>query len=296
MTLKNTQATYNFKNNDVKYHILNEKNQYITKRFIESVLSQYNCNHVVKNLDLFQLAMIHISYLEKTSYTDKTLKMIQDTKPIDDGIDVNKIIPLQKDCYGRLEFFGDAVIKNILSNYLYYRYPNEGEGFLTKLRTKIEKSSSLSNLCQIINLHKYAIIARNIEQTNGRITNTKCTEDIFEAFIGALNIDAGFDKTYQFLIDLIENTMDFAEMIDTNDNYKEILMHYFQKQRMGDPKYITTEKDKNYYTYMKIPSLNIEASSVNKIKVDSEQLCAKQILEKINQNNNNLIDYFGELN
>lgn len=234
--------SFTFKNNDIKYHILNEHNIYITKDYIQNILSQYGCSHSVKNLPIFQLAMIHISYLEKASYTEKTLKMIQDTKPLDDSIDIKKIIPLQSECYGRLEFYGDSVIKNILSQYLFYRYPTEGEGFLTKLRTKIEKSMSLSTLCQIIGLHKYAIIARNIEQANGRITNTKCTEDIFEAFIGALNIDAGFDKTSLFLINLIENNMDFGEMIDCNDNYKETLMQFFQKNKLGEPKYVTVEK------------------------------------------------------
>lgn len=288
--------TFTFKNNDVKYHILNEYNQYITKDFIENLLLSYNCVHTIKNLSLYQTAMIHISYLEKTSYTDKTLKIIQDTIPLDDNIDISNIIPLQKESYGRLEFYGDSIIKHILSQYLYYRYPLEGEGFLTKLRTKIERSVSLSYLCQLINLHKFAIIARNIEQSNGRITNIKCTEDIFEAFIGALNEDAGFEITKKFLINLIEDVFDFSEMIDTNDNYKESLMQYFQRNKFGEPKYITVEKDKLYYTSLSIPILNIDVNSVNKIKVDSEQSCAKLALDKINQNNNQIIDYFGDIN
>lgn len=56
-----------------------------------------------------------------------------------------------------------------------------------------------------------------------------------------------------------------------------------------------SKKDKLYYTSISIPSLHIDANSYNKIKVDSEQLCAKFILEKINQNNNLIIDYFGEI-
>ena len=72
--------TFTFKNNDVKYHILNEYNQYITKDFIEKLLLSYNCVHTIKNLSLYQTAMIHISYLEKTSYTDKTLKIIHNEK------------------------------------------------------------------------------------------------------------------------------------------------------------------------------------------------------------------------
>jgi len=284
-----------FKNNDIKNHILNEKNKLITNDFINNLLKKYNCNHQVKNLDLFQLAMIHISYLEKTSYTEKTQKMLLETIPIDDNIDLNNVIKLQTESYGRLEFYGDSVIKKILSKYLFQRYALENEGFLTQIRTKIEKSSTLSQLSIHLGLHEYAIIARNIEQANGRLTNIHLTEDIFEAFIGALELDSDIYKTETFIINIIENCINLSEMIDNNDNYKEQLNQYFQKQKWGDPKYICESSKSVFKISISVPNSNVIGYGVDKIKIDAEQLCAKDVLEKLNIiNNNDVTDFFGE--
>ena len=80
--------------------------------------------------------------------------------PIENSID---IIPLQKKCYERLEFLGDSVIRLVVCEYLYNRYPKENEGFLSKLKIKIECGETLSKLSKLIGLDKFMLISRHIE-------------------------------------------------------------------------------------------------------------------------------------
>lgn len=226
-----------FKDGNFKNHILNEKNIPITEDFINSIFKKYKFKHKVKNLELFQLAMIHVSYLDHPTVIEKTARMLKDVEPISDK-HKNSAMPLKNEDYDRLEFLGDAVIHNILAEYLYERYDEEKSGFLTKLRSKLEKDESLSKISKKMGLHKYAVIARNLEQSNGRKDNVHLTEDILEAFMGALRKETTFEECKQFYISIVEKEVDFAELLSVDDNYKHQLMTLFHKLKWSkEPKY-----------------------------------------------------------
>jgi dsRNA-specific ribonuclease len=296
-----------FKDGDFKNHMLNEANIPITKEFIEGVFKKYNFNHKVKNLELFQLAMVHISYLNRTTITEKTARILKDVIPIEND-KKNKAMPLKDKTYGRLEYLGDAVIHNVLAEYLFDRYEGEDEGFLTKLRTKLEKDESLSRLSKKIGLQKYAIIARNIEQAGGRLNNVHLTEDIFEAFIGALSKETKYERCKEFLISLIEKEIDIAELLHNDDNYKDRLMQYFHKMKWSEPKYnedVSQQKNtkegcleiRSYTTYIKNPEGKIIGVGQGNSKPKSEQNAAYNALVTlgvINEQDNNS-DYYGEI-
>ena len=298
-----------FKNGDFTNHILNENNIEITTKYIESVFEKYGLDHKVKNLENFKLAMVHISYLNRTTITEKTARMLRDVLPIDDD-KKSLAMPLKEKDYGRLEFLGDCAIHYALGKYLFTRYEFEDEGFLTKLRTKLEKDETLSKLAKVLGLEKYAIIARNIEQINGRETNIHLTEDIFEAFIGALSLELPFDKLEKFILAIMENEMDIAELIHHDDNYKERLMQYFHKMKWPEPKYyedVGKQKNikdgfvdmKSYTTYVKKPDGSIIGIGEGLSKPKSEQNAAYNSLINlgvIDENgDDNESDYYGEI-
>jgi len=214
---------------------------------------------------------------------------------------------LQERGYGRLEYKGDAVIHHIIADYLYERYPNEDEGFLTKLRTKLEKAETLSELSIKIGLHKYAIVARNIEQAGGRLNNTHLTEDIFEAFFGALSLECGYDKCSTFFINIMEKELDLSQLIYLDDNYKDRLMQHYHKMKWQEPKYLedssqqgeTKENEtKNYIMYVKNPVGKIIGVGRGNSKVKAEQMAANHALIELGviqleESTDN--DYYGEL-
>jgi dsRNA-specific ribonuclease len=308
--ITNTEFDANniFKNNNFKLHILNEKNIPITKEFIESVFKKYDFNHEIQNLENYQLAMIHVSYLNRSTITEKTARLLKDVLPIDDEqININNVFPLQEKCYGRLEYKGDAVLHHIIADYLFERYPNEDEGFMTKLRTKLEKCETFSELAKKLGLHKYAIIARNIEQSGGRYNNTHLTEDIFEAFFGALSLECDYKNCSTFFVNIIEKEIDIAELIYVDDNYKDRIMQYFHKMKWPEPKYIEDTKlsreakdnePRIFVIYVKNPMGKIIGVGEGHSKAKAEQLAAFYSLIELgvikpDQKNDN--DYYGEI-
>lgn len=242
-------------NENISLYILNEQNKYITLDFVYSLLSKYDIKTKIKNLSLFQQAMTHESYILrdfKNDKGDKLLKMIKE-KELEPVTNIENIIPLQHDSYERLEFLGDSVIHAVLAEYLFMRYPDKDEGFLTKLRTKIENGQTLSRLAKDLGLHEYVLLAKNIEQAGGRDKNFHIFEDTFESFLGALYVDSNYDFNLckKFVINVIEKHIDTAYMIHTETNHKDTLLQHFHKMKWTDPEYqllrIVEKNSKKYF-------------------------------------------------
>ena len=130
------------------------------------------------NLNLYRTAFIHKSYCTMKNADFATGNTNCPTN----------CIALQDMSYERLEFLGDAVLNMVVANYLYFRFPDQNEGFLSKIRTRIVNGKMLGYLSNEIGFSKFAIISKQVEDANGR-NNYKIMEDIFEAFIGALFTD-----------------------------------------------------------------------------------------------------------
>lgn len=228
---------------DITKYVLNDKNCLITVEFIEGVIARYGVRHKVNNLALFQEAMTHKSYLRRDPETTRLQKLqhynVKDREitPIEDP---SVAIPLQTRSYDRLEFLGDAIIHKILTEYLMERYTDKDEGFLTKLRSKMENCESLSNLSKALGLNKYILISNLIESYDGRETQQSILEDAFEAFVGALHIDSkdiNENTPKEFMLGIIEKEIDISKLLYYDNNYKDTLLQYYHQKRWDDPKY-----------------------------------------------------------
>ena len=133
------------------------------------------------------------------------------------------------------------------------RFPDENEGFLTKMRSKLVNQDMLAELARKLNFGEFLIISRHIEdKCNGRDSNP-VLEDAFEAFIGAMFLDfnetdnynlmenyysgIGFQICEKFIVHFIEDKVDFANLIIKNTNYKQQIMHYFKEKFSQLPRY-----------------------------------------------------------
>lgn len=281
-------------------YILNEKNQFVNKKFIENTLKKFGINHSVKNIKTFQIAFIHISYLKSQQLTEKFIKLLKEIKHISNK---NEAIPLQENSYEVLEFLGDAIIHSILAEYLHKRYPNKDQGFLTKLRTKIEKGETLNKFSRILKFDQYAIISRNIELSGGRDNNTNIMEDIFEAFVGALKLETDYETCQKFVVNLIDSEIDFAELINNEDNYKELLMQYYHKKGFKTtPTYhlinkIDEKPRKLFEMLVKNPDGKEIGRGIGTSKVNAAQIAAKTALTKMgeikeNSNESDVEEYY----
>jgi len=279
---------------DYEKYILNEKNKFITIKDIQQIFSKVDFNHTPKNLTNFQTAMIHKSYLKSIQLNDKIIKGLIEVEPIDSKL-IKKCIPLQDKCYETLEFLGDAVIHHVFADYLYRRYEGKDQGFLTILRIKLEKGSTLNYLARIIGLDRFVIIARNIELAGGRNNNAAILEDVFEAFIGALSLETTFENCKTFLEKLIDSNIDFASLINSDDNYKESLMQFYHDQGFKTtPHYeLLTEFEENQKRKFKMgaysPDGKLIGVGTGSSKSIGAKYAAKNALEKLKKTSNNNI-------
>ncbi|MHB1952990.1 MAG: ribonuclease III family protein [Sulfobacillus sp.] len=245
----------------------NGRNIWVSIADIEGILHKYG-GHRVKNLSVFQLAFVHRSYVK---LPDAALP------------DSSVLVPPQSDSNERLEFLGDCVLSCVVGKYLFDRYPDQMEGFLTKIRTKIVRSETLARLSKKLNLGRFVLLSNYIEDScNGR-RNQKILEDTFEAFIGALYLDSephGFQSCNQFITALVEDNLDMSTIIYRDDNYKDQLLRYYQKTFGGRvPKYRPFAEHLHLFEMAVLdPTGKVVGVGKAKKKVAAEQLASREAL------------------
>ncbi len=152
------------------------------------------------NIELYKLALLHRSA----------------SQYLHDGTPINN---------ERLEFLGDAVIESVVSDYLFVAFPHENEGFLTQMRSRLVNRAALNELCREIGLSDH--ICSNA--SGGVMKNIN--GDAFEAMVGAMYLDKGYDYTNRTLIRLISNNITLDEVRAAETDFKSRLIEWCQKRK-----------------------------------------------------------------
>ena len=153
---------------------------------------------VPSNINLFKLAFYH-----KSTSTDK-LYAVQSNE--------------------RLEYLGDAVLGTIVAEYLFKKYPNSDEGFLTKMRSKIVKRKSLNRIADKMGLDMLLNEYNNTRLSRSMLGNA------LEALVGAVYLECGYHGTKRYVINkILRSYLDIHELETFDDNYKSQLLEWCQK-------------------------------------------------------------------
>tara|TARA_B100000035_G_scaffold310609_1_gene318705 strand:- start:682 stop:1395 length:714 start_codon:yes stop_codon:yes gene_type:complete len=183
--------------------------------------------------------------------------------------------------YERYEFLGDSVLNLIVAKFIFDRYPDKEEGYLTRIRTKLVNGKTLSFLAKKINLNKFLIISKNVESINGR-NNDRILEDVFEAFLCSVHMDLGYKYAENFLLRIINKFIDF-EALEKDDNYKDILLRKCQQSMQINPCYelVSTigPSHKKIFTSVVIIGNKKYSTGSGSTKKESEQIASKNTLE-----------------
>jgi ribonuclease-3 len=127
----------------------------------------------------------------------------------------------------RLEFLGDAVLGSVVAEVLFKLYPYEDEGFLTELRSKIVNRVNLNQLGRKLGFDQL------IQYDNRMVNSTRqgsLLGDAFEALIGAIYLDKGYDFTRSFLVNhIIKSHIDIHRLEQTETNFKSKLIEWCQR-------------------------------------------------------------------
>jgi ribonuclease III len=127
----------------------------------------------------------------------------------------------------RLEYLGDAVLSSVIADYLYKKFPYQNEGFLTEMRSRLVSRSRFNKLSLKMGLNKL------IFQGNGAFSSSKSIYgDTFEALIGAIYLDKGYNYTKKVIIKrIIDVHLDVDEIEKTDTNFKSRILEFAQREK-----------------------------------------------------------------
>lgn len=129
----------------------------------------------------------------------------------------------------RLEYLGDAIIEAIVSDIVFRSFPHAHEGFLTTTRSKMVQRSTLNKLAATIGLDRLIQYIRYTDTHNSHING-----NAFEALMGAIYLDQGYKRSYQFIESLIQKGIIKPEaMAKKEQNFKSLVLEWGQKWHMN---------------------------------------------------------------
>jgi len=187
--------------------------------------------------------------------------------------------------YERLEFLGDSILSMLVSEYLYKKYHDKGEGQLTKLRSNYVCEAALIYYSEILNLDDDIQVFSDEDMKISKNEVLSINADVFESILGAIYLDQGIEKTRQFLEKTIFPYID-KEIIFFNDfkskikeygDANEISIEYKLIEEYGYP------HDKTFIMEILVNGRRI-GKGKGKSKKDAEQLAAQKAIKKLNIN------------
>ncbi len=126
----------------------------------------------------------------------------------------------------RMEYLGDVVLSLAVADYLFHTFPTQAEGFLTEMRSRIVSRVSLNKLSRKLGIDKY--IQHAPDGNNARSIGGNA----FEALMGAIYLDRGYDFARSIIIDRIVRVhIDIDELKNTDVNFKSKLLEWSQKHK-----------------------------------------------------------------
>ena len=237
------------------FNPFNPLNIKITLNDVQSILTKYKIPGNVNNIALYERAFVHRSYTKRPNIENAQQNITIVEKPAD-------CLPLSSKSNERLEFLGDGVLELIAKYLLYRRFPKADEGFMTEKKIAIVKNEAIGRIAYEMGLHKWVIISKHAEEKKIR-TNLKKLGCLFESFIGALFLDfnkivvkddenwfetmfvtgPGFQMAQKFVENIFDQHIDWVDLIQNDDNYKNILQVKIQKEFKVTPHYLEIDRD-----------------------------------------------------
>jgi ribonuclease-3 len=234
------------------------------------------------------MACVHSSYVDRAENrlgnSEDTVVMAE--RPPD-------CLPLCEADNEQIEFVGDSLLGCVIALYLQERYPDQDEGFLTRLRTRLVNNKQLGELAQKIGFQNWLILSRHQEEVcNGR-RNLRILGSMLEAWVGAMYLDiseqsagAAFTRVRTWLINLFETQVDFVSLIAEDNNFKDQLLKYYQATYHTPPRYkeVAVEgplHDRNFTMGVLSPEGEVIAVATARNKKVAEQEASRRALIKL---------------
>lgn len=216
---------------------------------------QERLNYRFKNINLLKNALTHSSYANEVRSSGLSNE--------------------------RLEFLGDSILSIIVSEYIYFKYPNFPEGELTRIRASLVCEKSLCEFSRKLGIGECLKLGKGEEHNGGRERDS-ILADAFEAVLAAMYLDGGMETAKRHVMRFVENKEENVEDNSFKD-YKTLLQEIIQRNPEESVTYILTDEkgpdhDKVFTVEVRLNS-NVIGTGTGKNKKQAEQMAAKQALE-----------------
>lgn len=217
----------------------------------------------IKNKSYYIRALMHRSFLENLEQDD--------------------------DSNERLEFLGDSVLSLVVAEYLFYKFPDNDEGFLTKVRAKLVNRIALSDSAEKLGIQNYLLVSRNLSNKFTAASKTVLS-DALEALIGAIYLDHGLEVCRSFIerVLIVPFIVEGDYLVD--ENFKSQLLEFAQAQRYETPTYIVIDEEgpqhERIFTVKVNVGDNISGIGKGRNKKSAEQEAARDALSQFPATNN----------
>ena len=256
----------------------NSKNRELTPSDAIPILKRYGWKGRIQKFNLFSQACCHKSYVDRPDvwqeHAENGEEVIIAPRP-------DNCLPLYKFDNEELEFLGDRVLGLVIATYVSKRYPGYGEGFLTRILSRIVNNKQLGQLAKEIGLSPLIVLSRHMEDVCDGRNNLRILGSMFEAWIGAMylqeeGVGFGLQQCNDFIVSIIEKHIDFVQIIMEDTNYKDQLLRKFQALYHVPPRYKELSvsgpsHDKTFVMAVLDPSDNIISTATAKNKKVAEQ-------------------------
>ena len=268
----------------------NLSNQVIPDGEILRILRMFGVRDKPNRWDLFRQACVHCSYVDRPegpSFTSPTGEaVVVAPRP-------PECLPLQKADNEAIEFVGDSILGCVVALYLHERYPDQDEGFLTPLRSRLVNNKQLGHLAIRLGFSRWIILSRHVEDVCHGRRNLRILGSMLEAWVGALYLDLvqkdpgkAFDRVKNWLINLYESRVNFCELIAEDNNFKDQLLKYYQSTFHQPPRYkeVAVEgplHDRTFTMGVLTPTGEVVATATARNKKVAEQEASRLALVKL---------------
>jgi ribonuclease III len=220
--------------------------------------------HQFKEIQWLDQALTHKSFVHETNHPEKVSNEV-------------------------LEFLGDSVLNLAVSHLLLQKFPEAQEGTLSMMRSQLVKRSSLASLSKELQLEGYLLLGKS-QQLNGGMEKSSILANTYEALIGAIFMDSGFNQALVIIQEHFEPYLQTQIISVLFNDFKSLLQIYSQQSHGVSPQYRVLNEsgpdhDKWFQASVTIGG-EVKGLGLGKSKKEAEQDAAKNALEEINKMSN----------
>jgi ribonuclease III len=216
-------------------------------------------DHQFKEIKWLDQALTHKSFIYETNHPEKGANEV-------------------------LEFLGDAVLNLAVSYVLLHKFPDAQEGTLSMMRSQLVRRSFLASLSKQLQLEGYLLIGKS-QQLNGGTEKASILGNTYEALIGAIFMDSGFNRALEIIQEHFEPHLQAKTPSVLFDDFKSLLQIYSQQSHGVSPEYRVMNEsgpdhDKRFQASVTIGG-EVKGLGWGKSKKEAEQEAAKNALEEL---------------